>query len=58
VSGKGFDMRIFNRLARFLKDNMAGADVIVDRARYQHLTIGIREKYFTWLGNPLKLRAS
>jgi len=31
VSGKGFDMRIFNRLARYSKDNMAGADVIVDR---------------------------
>jgi hypothetical protein len=33
VSGKGFDMRIFNRLARFSKDNTAGADVIIERAR-------------------------
>ena len=47
VVSEGFEVRIFDRLARFSKDNTAGADVIIDRARCQRLTVGIREKYFT-----------
>jgi len=40
VSGNGFYMRIFDRLARCLKDNTAGSDVIIDRVRWQRMIVG------------------
>ena len=43
VSGNGFDVRIFDRLARCLKDNTAGSDVIIDRVPGQRMIVGIRK---------------
>ena len=41
LSGNGFDTQIFDCLARCLKDNTAGYDVIIDRLRWQRMIVGI-----------------